>query len=445
MCEKKPVHVLVLAMSDLRNPVSKDTNNGQSLSTNIFQYIYDREKESNIYQGIGTISINGKSETYKGMIGQLEPVPVMIKRFYKEEITHFLILSTEKTKNELKEYDWNKIDELCNQNPDWHAVDYKSNGPLSAVDFFKKRMVALGVANNSNKPEYVSIDIDENKPEDGLKELLDKIRELYKECVEENGDWRLWLDTHGGFRDIAMAMSTLVQVLSVTDMDGEILLKDGQKMIEISGIYSIHFSEDKSQPNSIINQTRFYKLFTDDIFKKYMNYGQYFQMSLMPYEGDEGYAFVSYKHHVYEKTFCSILGVLKKGNYRYWYDDGIHIGDNWQNTLDNKLKNCKMCIICLTKDYMKSGPCAAEMRKALELKKPIVFVLMEDIEKYLNIDEDNTKLVISKDEINSLFHLQHIVMEKYFENINGSFQEENLLRTLAASDLFSEIRGEFGG
>lgn len=42
-------------------------------------------------------------------------------------------------------------------------------------------------------------------------------------------------------------------------------------------------------------------------------------------------------------------------------------------------------------------------------------------------------------------HLQHIVMEKYFENINGSFQEENLLRTLAASDLFSEIRGEFGG
>ena len=54
------------------------------------------------------------------------------------------------------------------------------------------------------------------------------------------------------------------------------------------------------------------------------------------YEGDSDYFFVSYAHHDSDMIFSEMAWINESG-FNLWYDDGIHVGTVWRQTLADAL------------------------------------------------------------------------------------------------------------
>ncbi|MBR3358657.1 MAG: toll/interleukin-1 receptor domain-containing protein [Solobacterium sp.] len=402
----KAYHVLVLAMSDLRDPIVRRKNGEEAVSENIYRYGSETEKE------------------YRG-IGQLEVIPRFIADHYDTEITHYIILETPETTKKL-DHDFQKFNTLCPE-----KIDLEPGEKLSAVEFFRRRVTSFGLSGDV-PPVFIDVPLDIEHPENGIQEVLDHIRSLYQNCMDEQGDWKLWLDTHGGFREISMAMFSLMQVLSATAIDGVPKIADGQKIIEVDGVYTVRFNAVASC-QIIKDLTKFYRLFTLPVFKAYMNYGQYFLDVIAPDESGKPYAFVSYRSSDAEKERYMILAMLKKAELLYWYDDGIHLYDDWAETLERKNEGCTVFIALLSRDYFSSPQCLKELRKAIAMQKPIIFISLDDTLPYISgdvADPDHPDTILfTKEEMEALSHRQQVYMyRKYVKN--DVLQEHHLLSEL---------------
>lgn len=423
MKETKKVHALVLAMSDLYR-----------FEKSYYQFAPSSAEASRVYEGIG----------------QLEVIPQFIQDYHKTDITHMIILETAKTKEHLEDKFVEKMKSLL-KSEDKTVIHFRDKeeeqkfyNEVTAVSFFKKRMEFLNIT-----PIYKEINIEEDHPEKGLKDLLDYLRKIYAECEENEGDWKLWLDSHGGFRDIAMALDTLLQVLSTTDISGYPRLQDGQRIIGVNGVYSIKYNQNSTQdnPSIIIDRTDFYKEFTTPALKAYMNYGQYLQNALRPCEGDHEYAFISYKHDEADKERIMFMSLLKKADYRYWYDDGIHIGANWKDVLEQWQSSEKniLFIALLSKSYLTSVQCLKELKAAIKRKKRIILVSLDRTPLYFNeglkASNENETVEILPEELDGLPDAQHISLQCYL--LNDVLQEDWLMKKLmnAAYEELELIKG----
>ena len=407
------VHVLALAMSDLRDPLDSGTDT-------IREGKYYCGTEDNIaFQCSG--------------IGQLEVIPQYITGHLDTGITHIIILETPETKKELN-YDWKRINALCGNTlfPD----DMPEEG-LSAVRFFKHRMHAMKINGDGPDPEYIDLDLDIDHPEAGLEKLLQTIRTLYNECEQENGDWKLWLDTHGAFREVSLAMFALMQVLSSSPVEGIPQLTDGLGIIPVDQVFTVNYNPDKRM-NQIRDLTDFYRMFTGPAFKAYMNYGQYFLSHLEAYEGEDPYAFISYRTADAMKERYLVLGMLKKAGLLYWYDDGIHIHDNWQTTLFERNRDSAVFIALLSEGYFHSYECVKELRQALDEGKPVIFISLDRTLPYisgeLRCGKAGREIIITAEETAKLVQSNHIVLKKY--DVDGVFQEERFLAELMRENGF---------
>ena len=96
------------------------------------------------------------------------------------------------------------------------------------------------------------------------------------------------------------------------------------------------------------------------------------------YEGNEPYAFISYARKDKE-IINSMLKEFDKHHVRYWFDFGITPGEQWTETLGNKIKGCSTFIVVLTKNSIPSLNVRRELTFAQsELKKMIVVVIDEN-------------------------------------------------------------------
>ena len=94
------------------------------------------------------------------------------------------------------------------------------------------------------------------------------------------------------------------------------------------------------------------------------------------YEGDENYIFVSYAHADAEKVW-PILDALNDKGYRIWFDDGIDPGTEWPADIEKHLNNCSAVISFISPKAVASANCRRELTLSLELRKPFVYVLLE--------------------------------------------------------------------
>ena len=405
----KHVHVLVLAMSDLRNPLMTDKSGKETVLDHTYHFVDDVQSFQKEYRGIG----------------QLEAIPRFIADYKNTDITHYIILETPETQKKLA-YDFARINALYPE-----KIEIGADETLSAVEFFQKRIQSFHLSNDT-APLFIDVPLDMDHPEHGLQKALDHIRELYKTCMEENGEWQLWLDTHGAFREISMAMFSLMQVLSATAIDGVPKIADGQKIIEVDGVYTVRYNND-AQIQMIKDLTSFYRLYTLPVFKAYMNYGQYFLDVIAPYDGEHPYAFVSYRSTDAEKERYMILAMLKKAELLYWYDDGIHIHDDWEKTLEKKNEDCAVFIALLSENYFTSRQCMKELKRAVNAHKPIIFISLDETLPYISgeIRDPNEPdaILFTAEETAALSQKQHIyTYRKYI--IDDVFQEWHMLREL---------------
>ena len=71
------------------------------------------------------------------------------------------------------------------------------------------------------------------------------------------------------------------------------------------------------------------------------------------YEGAEPYVFISYSHADSERVLAIVAAMEKRG-YRIWYDAGINAGQQWTETLANKIAGCELFLLFASVSYIAS-------------------------------------------------------------------------------------------
>ena len=70
------------------------------------------------------------------------------------------------------------------------------------------------------------------------------------------------------------------------------------------------------------------------------------------YTGSKPFAFISYSHDDLD-IISEYLGAIDE-NYRFWYDEGIKSGAEWVEEIGNKIFDCDIFIVFLSKSALQS-------------------------------------------------------------------------------------------
>ncbi len=103
------------------------------------------------------------------------------------------------------------------------------------------------------------------------------------------------------------------------------------------------------------------------------------------YEGNAPYIFISYSH----RDFAAIEDItllFQKNNVRYWYDDGLHSGDDWNMVIAKHLQAATVCLLLLSPNSAESEYVKNELSFAMSHQVPIHTLLLEDFSLPLDID-----------------------------------------------------------
>lgn len=95
------------------------------------------------------------------------------------------------------------------------------------------------------------------------------------------------------------------------------------------------------------------------------------------YTGNEPYIFISYSHRDMSAVL-PVLDGLHNGNFRFWYDNGIEAGSEWPEYVAERMQSCNCVIAFMSKNAQDSHNCRREIHFAIEEKKPLLVVYLED-------------------------------------------------------------------
>lgn len=101
--------------------------------------------------------------------------------------------------------------------------------------------------------------------------------------------------------------------------------------------------------------------------------------------------FISYSRA--DRQFIDNLVPLIRKIYRnniLWFDDEIHGGTDWWQTILDQIEDCELFIYLISDEALESPYCQAELHEALRLKKQILPVIVRRLKKAYpgNIDDD---------------------------------------------------------
>lgn len=97
------------------------------------------------------------------------------------------------------------------------------------------------------------------------------------------------------------------------------------------------------------------------------------------YQGKEPYIFISYAHKDSGRVIPLIRGLWQQG-FRVWYDSGIEAGTEWPEYIAERLMNSGCVVAFLSRSSIDSPNCRQEIRFAIELRKELLIVYLEDLE-----------------------------------------------------------------
>ena len=113
------------------------------------------------------------------------------------------------------------------------------------------------------------------------------------------------------------------------------------------------------------------------------------------YEGKEPFIFISYAHADGEEVMNFIESMNKQG-YRIWYDDGIRFNEDYQNTIQRKIRESAYFIAFITERYLTRPDPLMEMLIAMGLRdKRRLKILPIVLEKY-DLEELNDRAMVGQ-------------------------------------------------
>ena len=124
------------------------------------------------------------------------------------------------------------------------------------------------------------------------------------------------------------------------------------------------------------------------------------EMLSSPFLADEKkpYVFISYSHKDRDRVL-PILKTLYEAGWRIWYDEGLTIGDSYDETLEKHVRNCSAFLLFVTDNSLNSLYIEKnEVPWAIRFKKPIVKCSLNDGEDY-EISKGSVIATVSPSEI----------------------------------------------
>lgn len=168
--------------------------------------------------------VEGQETVFPACISQMEPIAKYMISRYKDEPVHLIVLCTPETEKVMEK----------------EKSDFKGEIP---IEFFENQIAEFCKENQFKNPVIHRIRLLVDNPYKGIAEAVDKIREL--KGADPNGV--LWIDPHGGFRDVALVMQAVISLLKV----------DG---IVPDDIYGIRYDHDNDK-NTIVPQRDAFQVF----------------------------------------------------------------------------------------------------------------------------------------------------------------------------------------
>ena len=102
------------------------------------------------------------------------------------------------------------------------------------------------------------------------------------------------------------------------------------------------------------------------------------------YEGDKPYIFVSYSHRDKELVYPLIAELMNRG-YRVWFDEGIHLSEEWPESIAAHLYHAESVIFFLSKSFCDSKNCKREVNFAIDKDKDMFAIFLESVDLSLGM------------------------------------------------------------
>ncbi|MBQ9145216.1 MAG: TIR domain-containing protein [Clostridia bacterium] len=99
------------------------------------------------------------------------------------------------------------------------------------------------------------------------------------------------------------------------------------------------------------------------------------EWTIHAYEGTEPYIFVSYAHADAERI-QPFLHAMSNFGLNVWFDEGIHSGSDWRETILNHLGKCSAFVFFVTEASLASKECKKEIYFAERKEKPFINVVL---------------------------------------------------------------------
>ena len=106
---------------------------------------------------------------------------------------------------------------------------------------------------------------------------------------------------------------------------------------------------------------------------------------LYMYEGKKPYIFISYSHRD-KACMTEIKSIFDKHNIRFWYDDGLHLGDDWNLVIAKHLENASVCLLLLSRNSAESQYVKNELNFSNNHRIPIHTLLLEEFTLPIDIE-----------------------------------------------------------
>ena len=104
------------------------------------------------------------------------------------------------------------------------------------------------------------------------------------------------------------------------------------------------------------------------------------------YYGNDEFFFVSYAHKDCEDVF-PILEKLSQNGILLWYDEGLQAGKDWFEYMRKKINRSAGFLVFLSTRYIDSPHAMKEFEFALEKKKKIIPIKIQDVQIPSKIEE----------------------------------------------------------
>lgn len=98
-----------------------------------------------------------------------------------------------------------------------------------------------------------------------------------------------------------------------------------------------------------------------------------------PFAGEDPYVFISYSHRD-DTVLSEVLAVLGHQGIRYWYDNGLNSGDDWNSVIAHRLESSTICLLLLSPNSAASDYVKNELQFAINHRIPIHTLLVAEFD-----------------------------------------------------------------